>query len=200
MLADDRWFAAARLAAILGGLALVQNHGLHLVWGAGQGSILQGAAALGHYLEQLEGLTPGDRDGVADARQSSAMISDLLDHPVGRLVWISDFAEPTDCQVALAMLRKHGCRCRGWLPALPSDRVPAVDGVVRLADPESGEQRVLVVDAALRGAMAQELDLLAREQDAVFGAVGYRLTRFPVPATGDGRIASWTADGVVYAS
>jgi uncharacterized protein (DUF58 family) len=198
MLADDRWIAAARLAAILGGLALVQNHGLHFVWGAGQGCILQGAAALGRYLEQIEGLAPGGTDTATDTAQATAMVADLLDHPVGRLAWISDFAAPRDCQTALAMLRQHGCRCRGWLPALASDRVPEVDGYVRFADPETGERRVLQVDARLRGAMAQELERLARQQDAVFGTVGYRLSRFPVPAAGDTRIASWTADGAVY--
>ena len=46
--------------------------------------------------------------------------------------------------------------------------------------------------------MAEELELLARQQDALFSTVGYQLTRFPVPAPGDSRIASWTAAGSVY--
>jgi uncharacterized protein (DUF58 family) len=202
MLADDRWTAAARLAAILGGLALVQNHGLHFVWGTGQGSILQGAAALGRFLEQLESLTPDARGPREDPDESDAtnVVRELLEHPVGRLAWVSDFAQPKRCQVALAMLRKHGCRCRGWLPSLPTDRIPLADGFMCLEDPETGEQEVLQVDAGLQRAMMDELELLAKQQDAVFGTVGYGLSRFPVPETGDYRIASWSGDGAVYNS
>ncbi len=97
------------------------------------------------------------------------------------------------------MLRKQGCRVRGWLPALPTDRVPAESGFVRFEDPETGKREILQVDARMRQGMIAELAILGRQQEAVFGAVGYPLVRFPVPEAGDYRIASWTAGGAIYA-
>ncbi len=196
MLAGDRVRGAARLTAILGGLALVQLDGVHLMWGPGQDCLLQGAGALGRFLEQIESVVP-----TADSHDDTpptAMVSKLLEHPVGHLAWVSDFADPRACQTGLAMLRKQGCRVRGWLPVLPADRVPVEDGYVRFEDPETGKQEVVQVDARLRHAMVEELAILARHQDVVFDAVGYTLMRFPVPAAGDQRIASWTADGAIY--
>jgi uncharacterized protein (DUF58 family) len=192
MTADDRWVGARRLAAILGGLALVHFDSLHLVWSSGQDAVLQGAAALNRYLDLLDGLPTG-------LDQPTGLARDLLERfGAGRVYWLSDFADPNSFAPALAMLRKHGCRCTGWLPCLPTDSVPTADGLLRFADPETGKQELLEVDAALRGAMAQELALLAKAQDALFSTLGYPLVRFALPARGDNRVASWTARGRVY--
>lgn len=194
MQADDRWVGAVRLAAILGGLALVHLDGLHVVWGAAQDSTLQGVTALGRYLELLEGLRPRDD-------KPESLVAHLLEHGVvGRLSWISDFARPQDFATPLAALRKQGCRCTGWLPVLATDRAPVAAGYLLFEDPETGARELLQVDAALRRAMADELQLLARQQDAVFATVGFPLLRYRVPEVSDHSIAAWSGDGVVYST
>lgn len=175
---------------------MVQLDGLHLVWGSGQELILQGASALARYLEHLETIVPGANSH--DTTRPDRMVSKLLEHPVGKVAWVSDFADPGGYQVPLAMLRKQGCRVRGWLPSFHTDRLPKVGGMIRFADPESGREEVLQVDSALRRAMVAELQSLAKNQDAVFKTVGYPLARFPVPEPGDLRIGSWTGDGMIY--
>ncbi len=194
MTADDRWPAALRLAAILGGLALVHLDGLHVVWGAGKETTLSGAAQLGRLLEALEKLAPVDESPVVSIRQF------LERGGGGRTVWISDFAEPREFETPLAMLRKQGYRCTGWLPSLPTDQIPAPRGVVRFWDPETQEREVLQVDDALREEVIAELGRLRKTQDGVFKSVGYTLERFEVPVDGDYRIAAWTGRGRVYAS
>ncbi len=192
MTVEARWAGAMRLAAILGGLALVHMDGLHLVWGSGQDSTLAGAAALGRLLETLENLVPLEEGPVATVRT-------LLENgAAGRVFWISDFADPASFQAPLAMLRKQGCRCTGWLPSLPTDFLPSEGGMVRFLDPETGRREVLQVDPALRRAMSEELGLLRKAQVGVFRAAGYPLTRYDVPAIGDDRISSWTAKGRIY--
>lgn len=192
MTAENRWHGALRLASILGGLALVHLNGLHLVAGAGQDASLAGAPALGRFLDGLETLTPADDS-------PAAMVRQLLEAGVGgRIFWISDFADPMSFQAPLAMLRRQGCRCTGWLPSLPTDRVPTVDGMVRFLDPETGAREVLQVDEDLRRAMTEELGLLRKTQDGVFRSAGHALMRFEVPAEGDYRLSAWTDRGRVY--
>lgn len=192
MTADNRWDAALRLASILGGLALVHLNGLHFVAGAGQESSLAGAPALGRFLDVLEALTPADDSPASTVRQV------LEAGAGGRVFWISDFADPMSFQAPLAMLRRQGCPCTGWLPSLPTDRLPTVDGIVRFLDPETGKREVLQVDEALRRAMTEELSLLRKTQSGVFKSAGYSLMRFEVPAEGDYRLSAWTDRGRVY--
>lgn len=194
MTAENRWPAALRLAAILGGLALVHLDGLHVVWGAGKETTLSGAAQLGRLLDALEKLEPVDESPSISIRQF------LERGGGGRTFWISDFAQPREFDGPLAMLRKQGYRCTGWLPSLPTDRIPAARGVVRFWDPETQQREVLQVDDALRAAMVDELQLLRKTQDGVFKSAGYALERFEVPVDGDYRMTAWTGRGRVYAS
>ncbi|MCA8958780.1 MAG: hypothetical protein KDC87_22070, partial [Planctomycetes bacterium] len=106
--------------------------------------------------------------------------------------------DPSSYDDALAMLRREGCRVTGWLPALSSDLLPELGGLLRLRDPETGREETLQVDGPLRAAMAEELRRLERAQDGAFDSAGASLVRFPVPARGDYRLRSWSADGLVY--
>ena len=192
MRADDRWTGALRLAAVLGGLALVRLGGLHLARGGGRDPVLQGAASLNRFLDLLEELSVEDS-------KPAALAGQILDRgSIGRVCWVSDFARPAEFESALALLRRHGGRCTGWLPVLATDRLPDADGYVLFADPETGQEELIQVDSQLRGAMEAELRLLARQQDAVFGEVAFHLQRFQVPEDGDYRIPAWSGGGMVY--
>ena len=181
----DRFVGALRLAAILGGLALVGLDGVHVVGDGGRVHSLQGARSVSRLLDVLDGCEARSTDPLE-------VVGASLEHGgFGRLCWISDFAEPEACAATLSALRRHGRRCVGWLPAVPSDRSPELGGWVRLEDPETGETEALAVDEALRRAMEDELRLLARRQDAMFAGAGFPLHRFPLPAEGDFRLASW---------
>lgn len=176
---------ALRLAAILGGLALVHLDGVRVVARAGQEAFHEGGAAVPRLLGKLERLETGSEDPLELARRA------IAEGPVGRVCWISDFARPAEFEPAVAWLRRHGARCTGWLPSVPYDHeVPAL-GWIRLSDPESGSEVRLRVDAAMRDALAAELRVLRRQQDQVFAGAGYPLRRFPLPAEGDFRLAAW---------
>lgn len=180
-----RFRGGQRLAAILGGLALVQLDGLNVVTGAGRVHALAGAGSIDRLLTILSAQEPGPQDAI-----------ELLRVPMerglpGKIVWVSDFADPAEAAPALHLLRRHGRKCVGWLPALRDDREPLVDGRIRFRDPETGAEEVIDVDAELRAAMVEELRLLRRQQDAVFAGVGYPLVRFPLPDEGDFRLSSW---------
>jgi len=180
-----RFRGALRLAAILGGLALVRLDGIRLLAGGKRDESFAGGAAVAHLLEALA------RTEVV-AEQPIDLIGVPLERGgLGKVVWISDFATPEAVAPALHLLRRHGVRCSGWLPAIVDDTAPRLDGWVRFRDPETGEEQAIEVDAALRAAMVEELRLLARHQDAVFAAAGYPLVRFPLPAAGDFRMSSW---------
>lgn len=188
----DRFVGALRLAAILGGLALVGLDGVHLVGGDERLHSLQGAAAVPRMLDTLARFRPCATDPVRAVRAP-------LEHGTfGRLCWISDFAEPERCVPALTLLRRAGRRCVGWLPMLPTDRAPQARGWVRWVDPETGDEEVILVDRALREAMADELRLLAHRQDAVFRAAGLPLVRFPLPSADDFRLTSWYESAWIY--
>ena len=192
MTVEDRWAGAMRLASILGGLALVHLDGLHLVAGAGKGTLLAGASSLGRLIETLSTVNPIEES-------PSSTVEQLLEAGAGgRVFWISDFADPKAYSTPLAMLRRQGCRCTGWLPSLPTDMVPAAQGMVRFMDPETGAREVLQVDAPLRQAMSEELEALRKAQDGVFKSAGHALVRYEVPAEGDYRVASWSDRGRVY--
>ena len=129
-----RYRGAQRLAAILGGLALVQLDGLSLVVGKRRVHTLSGAGSVGRLLDILQHLDTGPQDAF-----------DLLRVPVergwpGAVVWISDFADPEEASRPSHWLRRHGRRCTGWLPSVPEDRAPAARGWVRFRDPETGER------------------------------------------------------------
>lgn len=184
----DRLVGALRLAAVLGGLGLTRLDGVALVAGAQEPVVLQGPARLPGMLAAL--------DAVAAAGPVRQTPIELARSAVGRglrgtLLWISDFADPDAFEPALRWMSRRGVRCRGWLPSLPTDRDPALDGWVRLIDPETGTEHALEIDAALRAAMKEELQRLERHQNRVFAQAGFPLVRFPLPADDDFRVAAW---------
>ncbi|MEZ5963641.1 MAG: DUF58 domain-containing protein [Planctomycetota bacterium] len=179
-----RRVALLRFAAIEGALALARLDALYLVTGNGQCTTLRGAASLDALLAELE--------RAPRAHAPLQMVQRPLDDGhTGLFVWLSDFAPPSAVAPALGLLRRHGRRCVGVLPEMADDRAPDARGVVALRDPESGERRVVRVDAALRQAMAEELGALRRAQDAVFAERGFALVRVPVPPAGDLTLSTW---------
>lgn len=180
-----RWSGTLRLAAILGGLALTRMDGLQLMAGPGRRQVWEGARSLPAYLEALQGLPPAD----VLPRELARSVLEAGGH--GRIAWVSDFADPETLRPALRMLRRAGCHCTGWLPEIPEDRAPSADGTVLFRDPETGRQELMVVDRALREAMVQELQRLARLQDTVFARAGFRLRRYRLPAADDLNVSSW---------
>jgi uncharacterized protein (DUF58 family) len=190
MLASEpaRLVAAQRLAAIAGALGLVRLDALRVVRGPGQSRAFEGAAAIPALLDYLAG-------GGDDYRPLAMVRQPLEAGWLGRFLWISDFAVPSEVEPALRLLRQHGRACAGVLPALAGeDRAPELrDGLVRLIDPETGREEVMRIDAAVRAAMARELERLAQHQDATFARFGYTLFRVPVPALDDLRPNAWFA-------
>ncbi len=185
MRVGERWTGALRLCAILGGLALARMDGLHLVLEPGRRQVLEGAGAVPQYLELLAGVQARN----LAPRELARAVVESGGH--GRIAWVSDFADPEAMRPALRILRKAGCHCAGWLPETAEDHAPKAEGAVLFADPETGHQELMLVDQALRDAMAQELLELARLQTLVFHRAGFRLRRYRLPAPDDLSLSSW---------
>ena len=186
MLAGEpaRWTGMLRLAAILGGLALRHLDGVRIVAG-GTDVAFAGSAGLPPMLQHLRASTPRPFDPVAAAQSVVARGAP------GRIAWLSDFADPTTVERALAVLRRRGARVVGWQPMIAEDLDVPVRGWLRLVDPETGVAESIAVDAELAAAMREELVRLRRRQDRAFVSFGYPLQRFPLPAATDFRLASW---------
>ncbi|MEM7198671.1 MAG: DUF58 domain-containing protein [Planctomycetota bacterium] len=181
----ERLLGALRLAAILGGLALVRLDGVRVIYDTSEVTSLSGAAALPRLLDALGRVS-------AAPQQPLDLLRPLLEAGwLGSVLWISDFADPAAAAPALHLLRRHGRRCSAWLPSLAEDQTTALRGLVRLVDPETGREEVFEADAAMRAAVDAELQRLARHQDSVFAAAGYPLFRYPLPQAGDWRLSSW---------
>lgn len=185
MTAGDRFVGAQRLAAVLGSLALAHLDGVHLANGLEPPRIFEGNASRPRLLEWLAGQRP------ESAIEPNHALATLERRTAGRVLWISDFAEPETFAPALSMLRRRGRPTVGWLPAVAEDRGVEVGGWIRLRDLESGAERRVQVDRGLRAALEHELETLARHQDAVFRGAGYPLVRFELPALDDHRTAAW---------
>lgn len=190
MLAGDppRLCTALRLGAILGGLALVHLDGVHVRAG-GCDEAFAGRGTVPGLLEHLERAPVRDEppDAIADAL--------LAQGAPARVHWISDFAAPAAWLRPLQRLRRAGHRVVGWLPAIADDEAVPVGGLVRVLDPETGEELRIAVDAALGAALRRELLLLRRQQEQVFAAGGAALQRLLVPpgfAAGAWLEAGWS--------
>jgi uncharacterized protein (DUF58 family) len=170
-----RLLASLRLAAILGGLALVHLDGVHVRAG-GEGRGLQGHGAVGELLTRL-------REHVVRDEDPRAAVQSLLRAGApGKVHWISDFAEPRRFEVALQLLRRSGRRVKGWLPVVDEDLAAPAVGWTRVVDPETGDELVLAVDRALADALAHQLQILVRQQQQVFAKAGFELRRLRLPA------------------
>lgn len=177
-----------RLAAIIGGLALRHLDGLTVIAPGGGGAAVasfEGPGELDALLAHLDALP------VAPASAEAAIGVVLKRGVAGRLHWISDFVDPTSCELPLAALRRRGAAVTGWLPMLAEDRQAPVRGYLRLADLETGAELMVAVDQALAAEMQHQLELLARQQDRLFAQFGYPLRRWPVPAPADLQVASY---------
>jgi uncharacterized protein (DUF58 family) len=184
----ERFTGALRLAAILGGLCLRRLDGVALC-GGGRSLMLSGARALGRLLEFLEDLPVGEERPL---QQVQAL---LAQGEPGKLLWISDFADPGSFEPALVLLRRHGCRVVGWQPAVADDLQAPARGWLRLRDPETGAEVTLCVDEALADRLRIELQHLRRRQELAFLGAGYPLQRFPLPAPGDFALRPWMEAG-----
>lgn len=185
-----RWCTALRLAAILGGLGLVQLDGVRVRAG-GIDTTFVGRGNVGALLEHLAALPLRGEDPAAAA---AALVARGAS---GRVHWIADFADPAAAEQALRILRRAGCRVVGWLPAIAEDEVVDASGWTVVADPESGAEVTLAVDPALAAAMRHELELLRRQQEAVFARCGMPLRRLRLP-TDDFALAAWLEAGWSY--
>lgn len=171
-----------RAAAVLGGLALAQLDGLTvLAPGAGDAAVrtFAGAPSLPALLAHLQAL-PTVATSATDA------IALLLQRGIpGRVHWLSDFAVPAEFELPLRALRRRGGTVTGWLPEFASDREGIASGFVRAADPETGEDLVVPIDAAFAAELRRQLAKLAKRQDRLFAQVGAPLRRWRVPALED---------------
>lgn len=164
-----------RLAAILGGLSLLQLDGLTvLAPGAGAQAVrtFAGAGMLPALLAHLEALP------VVSADPAAALETALRTSLPGRVHWLSDFAVPRIVERPLLALRRRGIAVRGWLPELPSDREVPTNGFLRVADPETGDEVVVPIDAAFAAELRRQLATLATHQDRMFTQAGAALVRW----------------------
>lgn len=179
-----RWTGALQLAAILGGLALRHVESVRLVSAHGDQE-LAGRGGIEALLEQLAALPPR-------AQPPLQLASELLRRGlVGKVLWVSDFADPAAFAPALQLLRRRGCRTAGWLPAIADDSAAPQRGWLRVVDPDSGRDLAIAVDHELAQQLQQELRLLQRRQQRVFAECGAALQRFALPAPGDFSMAAW---------
>jgi uncharacterized protein (DUF58 family) len=169
-----RLCTALRVAAILGGLALVHLDGV-LVH-AGGSETFAGRGSVGPLLEHLRQL-PLRQDDPAAAAAALAR-----QQAPGKVHWISDFADPTATERALLVLRRCGFQVVGWLPAIDDDAAVPAAGWTTVVDPETGDEMPLRIDAELAEAMRRELQRLRRQQQQVFSTCGFPLQRARMPA------------------
>lgn len=181
----ERAVGAARIAAIVGSLALARLDALHIVFASEDVRSFHG---LGDRAALLRAL---DSSELADPPPLDLARAILERGRAGAICWISDFAMPERFAPALRILARHGRSCVCLMPRLALDEAPHEDGWVELVDPETEERERIAVDAALRAAMAEELLLLERRRDAELRGAGAALLRFPLPEEGDFRIGSW---------
>jgi uncharacterized protein (DUF58 family) len=188
--APPRLCAAQRIAAILGGLALVQLDGVQ-IHAAGADETFTGRGGVPALLEHLAALPTAAED------MAAAAWSLVVRGAPGRVHWLSDFADPRATERALRVLRRAGCRVVGWLPAIADDHGVEPGGWTVVADPETGEELTVAADAALCAALRHELELLRRQQDHVFASCGFPLQRLSLPAA-DFSIGAWLEAGWSY--
>jgi uncharacterized protein (DUF58 family) len=184
-----RRLAMLRAAAVLGGLALLHLDGLTvLAPGAGAAAVqpFVGVQALPALLAHLEALP------VAAAGPGDALALLLARSVPGRVHWLSDFAVPRDVERPLHALRRRGASVVGWLPELPGDRDVPERGLVRVVDPETGEELVVPVDAAFAAELRRQLSALATQQDRMFAHAGAPLVRWRAPRPAQLEPAAWT--------
>lgn len=190
-----RLLGAARLAAVLGAVALHRSGVCHLLpmGGAedvGRVSSYDGPAALPRLLGDLRDAL--DRGPAGELPDPGALLGASDRAARGPVVWVSDFADPEPSGVLLRALRSAGRRVGGWLPQLPEERgKPPAGGWTRWLCPETGRELIQPVDRELAQAFAAEYRHHAALQDRVFGQVGASLRRFQVPAVDDHSIAAW---------
>lgn len=186
----SRWDAARRLVAVVAGMALTRLDGVRIV--------------VGEHVEAIAAQSPLDRLfdfldelSLAAAGASADAVETWSSRGLrGRLVWVSDFANPEEAVSGLARLGRARRSACGLLPTLPEDRSPALDGYVELFDPEDQRRIRVRVDARLRAAVVEELAALARHQDAAFQAAGVPLLRQPIPSDVDlNTVESWISGG-----
>lgn len=184
-----RRLAMLRAAAVLGGLALVRLDGLTVVApGAPPADAVRvflGAHGIAPLLRHLAALP------IVNAPPEAAIELVLRRHVPGRVHWVSDFAEPAAFERPLLALRRRGARVTGWLPELPSDREGPASGYLRLVDPESGQEVLVPVDAALAAELRAQLASLAVVQNRLFTQAGARLWRWPANSCNDLQWAAW---------
>jgi uncharacterized protein (DUF58 family) len=180
-----RGLGLLRLAAVIGGLALVHLDALHVVGGAGSATTFAGAGALPSLLRHLETLPLVT---VPPARRLERLLH--AGRP-GRLHWLADFARPKLDEGLLRALRAAGTKVVGWLPELASDRQAPRAGYLRVQDPETSGELVVPIDRELAAALQGELELLAQKQDRLFAQAGARLVRWATPAADDFALAPW---------
>jgi len=176
-----RRLAALRLAAVVGGLALRHLDGL-TVFAPGAGARTTAMFAGGHDLDRL--LAHLDALPVVAVPPSDA-IAPMLRSALGRVHWISDFADPAACEQPLAALRRRGGKVTGWLPAIEEDAQAPRRGYVQVADPATGEVFAVAIDRDLAAELQRQLETLRRRQDRLFAQCGCPLVRWPAPRQDD---------------
>jgi uncharacterized protein (DUF58 family) len=170
-----RFCTAQRLAAILGGLALMHLDGVDVH--GGQLTSFAGRGAVATMLEHLRALP-------VRAVDPTAAVAELTRHRApGKVHWIADFVDPAATERTLHRLRRGGFQVVGWLPTIADDFAVEACGWRTVVDPETGDEVALRIDAELARAMTRELQVLARQQQQVFGACGFPLQRLTLPAT-----------------
>jgi hypothetical protein len=82
----------------------------------------------------------------------------------------------------------------GWLPQIADDEAVPAGGWTIVADPETGDEAAVAVDAAMAAAMRRELLLLRKQQDTLFGRFGASLQRLQLPHA-DFTVGAWLEAG-----
>ncbi|GDY02116.1 hypothetical protein LBMAG49_14450 [Planctomycetota bacterium] len=182
-----RLVTALRLAAILGGLALVHLDGVQLRVGAVD-QLLQGRGAVADLLQRLAAVRPSVMEPMDSVRALLRAGSPRKVH------WISDFATPATTEPVLHLLRRHSRHVTGWLPTLPDDQTAPALGFTSVVDPETLLERRIVINAQMAAAFAAELKVLQRQQTQIFSFARFPLQRVSLP-TAEFEVSDWLEAG-----
>jgi uncharacterized protein (DUF58 family) len=165
--------AAARIAAVLGAIALLRGDLAQVVALAGgdarAGARLAGAQGLGRLVAELEAIAPrGDTDLVASLRAAR-----VGRPPAALAVLVTDgLVEPDRRRAAVRELAATA-RVAALAHVVDPD-LDAGDGPVELVDRETGRRATIVLDAAARARHAERVAALGRELAAACAERGVR--------------------------
>lgn len=192
----ERLRAAARGLAVLGAVALGRGDRVDfLSVPGGRLRTFRGRAQLPALLEAVASVEAGGRTDLARA------FRDGLGRLRGRAVAAvaSDFLDPRGVTAGIDFLRRLGWEVRALQPVTDADLEPPPEGRVVLVDAETGEERRVEIDGAVRERLRASAARRLRAVQSAMRSRGVPWVRLPVVEGAEGLLLAALRRGGVLA-